>query len=230
MIPLRCDATTVRFPLATIVLMALCIGMFITGGSPVQATGFVPVNFFYAVLHADSQFGAALLSLLTAFFMHAGIVHLLSNMWYLWIFGAALEGTIGIGYFSVAYLVCGIGSMMAQAALTPFSAVPIVGASGAIAGVMGAHLVILPLSKVLMWFPPIFLLRIPAFVFLALWLGIQYLSMRQAGPAGGGVAWGAHIGGFLAGCVGGIVIRQRRSKSRGTDNRRGRQNRRNRNE
>jgi membrane associated rhomboid family serine protease len=220
----------VRFPAATIVLMVLCTGMYLTGGSFVQATGFVPVEFFYGILHADPQLGATGLSLLTAFFMHAGIVHLLSNMWYLWIFGGALEGTIGMGYFSLAYLACGIGSMVVQAAFTPFSTVPIVGASGAIAGIMGAHLVILPLAKVLMWFPPIFFLRIPSFVFLGLWLGIQYVSMRQAGPAGGGVAWGAHIGGFAAGFVGGIAIRQRRSGNRDTGRSRRRRNRRTDNE
>jgi membrane associated rhomboid family serine protease len=195
----------------TSALIGLCCAAFLYRGYyTTDSAGLVPVDLMYAVLHPSTGL-PVLLTLLLSFFVHAGLLHLVSNMWYLWVFGSALEYTIGTARFLLVYLLCGVLSMAAQAASTPYSTIPVVGASGAIAGVMGVFLVLLPLSRVLLWIPLVFFVRVPAFVFLVLWFGIQYLSVHY-GPssAGAGVAWWAHIGGYTAGLLLGLEIRRRR--------------------
>jgi hypothetical protein len=140
--------------------------------------------------------------------MHGNLLHLTSNMWYLWIFGNAMEHRLGSLRFLLLYLFCGTVSMLVQAASAPLSMVPIVGASGAIAGLMGAHLILLPLSRILLWVPPLLFLPVPSFLFLLLWFYVQYLQAGAAPSGGPGVAWWAHIGGFLAGVIIGIRLRR----------------------
>ncbi len=149
-----------------------------------------------------------LLTPVFAMFMHGGWLHILGNMLYLYIFGDNVEDMLGRGRFLVFYLACGIVSFLVQIAFASRSMVPNVGASGAIAGVLGAYFVLFPRARVLtliplfVFFP---LVEIPAFFFLGFWFLIQFLSgaasLGQSSALSGGVAWWAHIGGFVAGIV-----------------------------
>jgi len=146
--------------------------------------------------------------LVAAFFMHGGISHLVGNMWYLWLFGPAIESRIGSGPFALLYGFCGVVSMLIQTVHSPLSTVPIVGASGAIAGIMGCSLVLQPLARLSCYLPPVFIFRVPAFVFLLFWFLIQYINVRLLGTPGAPtlVAWWAHIGGYLTGAVAGGAV------------------------
>lgn len=211
MFPIKCDDVPVKFPPVTALLILLCAAAFVwTDTLHRFAGGFVPVDFMYALFHpGPAQLKRLVIMLVTAFFLHASIAHLVANMWYLWIFGSALEHELGSAAFTAVYLACGVISMLTQALSAPLSTVPIVGASGAIAGVMGAFLVFLPLARIVVWIPPIFFPRVYALAFLLLWFVLQYLSMRLAPAQSGGVAWWAHIGGFCAGLSAGFWLRGR---------------------
>ena len=144
---------------------------------------------------------------LTSIFLHAGLLHIVGNMWMLWIFGDNVEDRMGRGRFLVFYLLCGVIAGLVHWWSNPHSDVPVVGASGAIAGVLGAYLALFPRARVetllLLLFWPVFL-EVPAILFLGIWFGIQLLSGTAAllGPQQvGGIAWWAHIGGFAAGVV-----------------------------
>jgi membrane associated rhomboid family serine protease len=148
-----------------------------------------------------------LVPLLTSMFLHGGWVHLIGNMLYLYIFGDAVEGRIGHRRYLVFYLLCGVGAAVIQLLSNPTSMIPMVGASGAIAGVLGAYLILFPKARVLTLIPLIIFfptLEIPAFVFLGLWFVLQFLQGVLSGTADqGGVAWWAHAGGFV---VGGLLL------------------------
>ena len=210
MIPLKVDTVPTRFPIVTFCIIALCAGAYLLREQvPGLGHGFIPVDFMHSLLHPGPATLTMAANLSLSFFVHAGPVHLLSNMWYLWLFGSALEYRASRGAYVTVYLACGVLSMVIQAASTPFSTVPVVGASGAIAGVMGAYLVLLPFSRIVLWLPPIFFFRVPALFFLLLWFVLQYVSMRLASHVGAGVAWWAHLGGYACGFVMAIFIRRR---------------------
>ena len=144
-------------------------------------------------------------TLVTHMFLHAGWLHFFLNMWMLWIFGDNVEDVLGMGRFLFFYLLCGLGAIAAHAFLNLNSPVPVVGASGAIAGVMGAYLLLYPHARVVAFVPIFFLpyfFEVPAVIFLGIWFLIQVFSglfsLMLQGP-GGGIAWWAHIGGFVAG-------------------------------
>jgi membrane associated rhomboid family serine protease len=150
----------------------------------------------------------SIISVFTSMFVHGGLAHLVGNMLFLWIFGDNVEDRMGHGRFITFYLLCGVAAALAQTALTPNSLIPMVGASGAIAGVMGAYLVLYPRSRVLMLFPfPLFLFELPAIVFLGVWFFIQFLNGVNQLPVfekdaiSGGVAFWAHVMGFVAGLI-----------------------------
>jgi len=141
---------------------------------------------------------------LTSMFAHGGWFHLLGNMWFLWLFGDNVEDGLGHGRFLVFYLCSGLAAVLAQVLAAPGSAIPMVGASGAISGVMGAYVVLYPRARVHMWiFLGFLVLRAvwPAYLMLGYWLLLQLLGsiVGALTPAGGGVAFTAHVGGFLAG-------------------------------
>jgi membrane associated rhomboid family serine protease len=210
MIPLRVDTTSERIPYVTILLGALCVAAYVYRLEVARyGYGIVPLDLMHALLHPSRQTGVVAMQLVLAFFMHAGVAHLVSNMWYLWIFGATLEYAVGALPFTLLYVGCGVLSMMIQAASSPLSNIPVVGASGAIAGVMGACLVLMPLARIITWIPLLFFIRIPSFIFLAVWFALQYISMRGASAQGSGVAWWAHMGGFACGLLMGLEIRRR---------------------
>jgi membrane associated rhomboid family serine protease len=144
---------------------------------------------------------------LTSMFLHGSWMHVLGNMWFMWIFGNNIEDSMGHARFVVFYLACGIAAALAQVILNPASPIPMVGASGAISGVMGAYLILYPRVRVFTMVPigifPISI-ALPAWTMLLYWAGLQLLS-GVIGMMGaqdeGGVAFGAHVGGFLAGVI-----------------------------
>jgi membrane associated rhomboid family serine protease len=154
-------------------------------------------------------------TLVTSMFLHGSWSHVLGNMWYLWIFGDNVEDRVGHGRFILFYLLCGIVAALGQVAVDPNSTLPTIGASGAIAGVMGAYFVLYPHSRVLTLIPWIFLqiVELPATVLLGFWFVMQLFSagtiaMTTTSQAGG-VAFAAHIVGFLTGMGGVFVFRKR---------------------
>jgi membrane associated rhomboid family serine protease len=151
----------------------------------------------------------SVVTLFTSMFLHGGFLHFAGNMLYLWIFGDNVEDRMGHGRFLVFYLLCGIAAALAQTVTNPDSVVPMVGASGAIAGVMGAYFVLYPRSRILTLLPFFVfwqLIEVPAIFLLGIWFLMQFLSgvvgsivTATAGEAAGGIAFWAHVAGFVAG-------------------------------
>jgi len=165
----------------------------------------------YRIVHGHRD-----ITLLTSMFMHAGFLHIIGNMIYLWAFGPAIEQAMGSFRFLLFYLAGGLVAMFAQVAADPFSHIPVLGASGAIAAVMGAFIVIYPTDRIrtALWF--LFFIRIayiPAVLLIGVWILIQFFSASAGMVAGslqtGGVAYLAHIGGFIFGAVTGRIWRRR---------------------
>ena len=170
----------------------------------VYTNGVIPFRFLHVIPSEPGE----LLTPLSAMFLHGGWGHLLGNMLYLYIFGNNVEDRLGRGRFLLFYLACGVVSFLAQIVFQSNSMVPNVGASGAIAGVLGAYFLLFPRARVLTLVPLFFffpLVEIPAFFFLGFWFLIQFLSgaatLGRTSALTGGVAWWAHIGGFLAGML-----------------------------
>lgn len=152
------------------------------------------------------------LTLFTSMFLHGGLVHLLGNMLYLWIFGDNVEDAMGHVKFLLFYFLCGVAAAFAQIAIDPGSAIPQIGASGAIAGVLAAYFMLFPYSRVLTLIPVFFFLRlvaVPAVFLLGFWFILQIISGAGSLGSAGGVAWFAHIGGFLAGGLFVFAFRRR---------------------
>jgi membrane associated rhomboid family serine protease len=213
MIPLKDDNPTEIRPLVSYTVLAACVAVFLWQFSLVQAAqremvfalGMVPaVLFGQASLPPDVALVPPVATLFTSMFLHGGWMHLIGNMLYLWIFGDNVEDAMGHTRFLVFYLLCGLAAALAQAALNPGSEVPMVGASGAISGLLGAYLVLHPKAHVLVLIPlGVFtqIVRLPALVVLLLWFGLQLFQQLGSPGGGGGVAFMAHIGGFVAGMV-----------------------------
>ena len=165
----------------------------------------------YGVVPADVQVP----TLVTSMFLHGSWSHVIGNMWYLWIFGDNVEDRLGHGRFIVFYFLCGIAAALGQVWMDPTSTLPTIGASGAIAGVMGAYFVLFPKSRVLTLIPLIIfweIIELPAIFLLGFWFVLQLVSAGAlAGSAnvGGGVAFAAHVAGFITGLIGVFVFRKR---------------------
>jgi membrane associated rhomboid family serine protease len=143
-------------------------------------------------------------TLVTSMFLHGGVMHLAGNMLYLWIFGNNVEDAMGHARFVIFYLLCGVAAALAQALPNADSAIPMIGASGAISGVLGAYLLLFPRAHVLVLIPlGVFtrLIHLPAMFVLGFWFVLQLINSALAAGGQGGVAWGAHIGGFIAGMI-----------------------------
>jgi membrane associated rhomboid family serine protease len=165
----------------------------------------------YGVVPADLR----ATTLITSMFLHGSWLHIIGNMWYLWIFGDNVEDRVGHGRFIVFYLLCGIAAALGQVAIDPTSTLPTIGASGAIAGVMGAYFVLYPRSRVLTLVPLIIIwevIEVPTVVLLGFWFLMQLFSAgaiaTTASTQGGGVAFAAHVVGFLTGMVAIFVFRK----------------------
>jgi membrane associated rhomboid family serine protease len=213
MIPLKDDTPSAHKAYVTISLIVVCCVVFLWQRSldsddsrrAVAALGAIPaVLLTDARLPMDLQWIPRYGSLFTSMFLHGGWPHLLGNMLYLWIYGDNVEDCMGHARYLVFYLLCGIAAILAQALSEPHSAYPIIGASGAISGVLGAYLLLFPRAKVLtLVLLPFFFttLRLPAMLLLLLWFAVQLLSDLAGQDGGSSVAFRAHIGGFLTGML-----------------------------
>jgi len=224
LLPLKDDIPSNRFPFMTYAIIAVNVIVFMfeatMGKEQLQA-------FFELVAVIPAEYTAflrgepvPLLKLLVApfasMFLHGGWMHLIGNMWFLYLFGDNVEDSMGHFRFLVFYLLSGIAATVAHIAVHPLSPIPIVGASGAISGVVGAYLVMFPTARVLTLVPIFFFIAdvvvLPALVFIGLWFLFQFWSglLSLAVPHMGGVAWWAHIGGFIAGLVLAPIMREKR--------------------
>src|SRR6202011_3198716 len=148
---------------------------------------------------------AIVIPFFTSMFLHAGWMHVLGNMWFLYIFGDNIEDYLGHFKYLVFYILCGLFAMAPQVAIYPYSNLPTVGASGAIAGVLGAYFILYPRARVMTWFF-VFFIYVPAWIMLGYWFALQFLSgaatsLVYEGRSVGGVAFWAHVGGFIAGAI-----------------------------
>lgn len=213
MIPLRDENPTSITPFVNHALVAINVAVFVyqaflafdvsgeVANAFVQKLALTPSLLLSPSVWSQMPIPAPL-TLLTSMFVHGGIMHLLGNLLYLWVFGDNIEDALGHLNYLIFYLVCGMGAAIAQVMIEPGSTIPMVGASGAIAGVLGAYLVLHPQAQVLtLVFLVIFVrvMYLPAAVLLGIWFAIQIFSAFAGG--GGGVAWYAHIGGFLVGVL-----------------------------
>jgi len=221
MFPYRDDNPTILTPYVTVALIAANIAVWVVfqgmGSDPrlaqtVCELGLIPgdllhrlpAGYSFAVgAGATCEVGAGntWYTIVTSMFLHGGWLHLLGNTWFLWLFGNNVEDVMGHVRFLVFYLASGVVAAGAQIAMDPASAVPMIGASGAISGVMGAYVVLYPRVRVhtIMWIVVIFRLTVPAWMMLGYWLLLQLLNAAIA-PVGGVAVW-AHIGGFIAGAL-----------------------------
>jgi len=213
MIPLKDDSPSALKPFVTISLIVSCACVFLwehslsTAASrrAVAALGAIPaVLLTDARLPPDLQWIPRFASPITSMFLHGGWMHLLGNMLFLWIYGDNVEDAMGHARYLAFYLLCGIAAIFAQALSAPESPYPIIGASGAISGVLGAYLLLFPRAKVLtLVLLPFFFttLELPARLLLLLWFAVQLISDLAAPDGGASVAFRAHIGGFLTGML-----------------------------
>jgi membrane associated rhomboid family serine protease len=211
MIPLHDDNPTSITPYVTVTLIVACTVVFLwqLAHGPqgqqliVYGLGVVPaVLFGYRELPPEIHAAPASLTVITSMFLHGGWLHLIGNMLYLWIFGNNVEDSMGHVRFIIFYVVCGIVAVLAHALPHPDSVIPMIGASGAISGVLGAYLLLHPYARVLVLIPLgiiLYTARLPALGVLGFWFGLQLLSSLMADPNQPGVAFGAHLGGFVAG-------------------------------
>jgi membrane associated rhomboid family serine protease len=221
--PLKDNIPSQRRPIVTVALITACILVYFwqaslapqAGAYAVYGYGFIP-----AVLFGDAELPAELAAvppaatLLTSMFLHGGLMHLAGNMLYLWVFGNNIEDSLGHARFLIFYLLCGVAAAFAQALPDPASEIPMIGASGAISGVLGAYLILFPHARVhvIIPFGFMFLHTIRAGWLLGLWLVFQLLSGVFSDSSQGGVAFWAHVGGFVAGMALILVMRDRRRR------------------
>lgn len=212
MIPIRDTAPCYSRPLVTWGVMATCIIIFVSMQLMPDQLSYRLINLYgmVPIRYTNPYYGLPFdgyLSFLTSLFLHGNWQHLIMNMWFLWIFGDNVEDRMGRLPFLMFYLACGLLATFLQWFFDPNLAIPVVGASGAIAGVLAAYFFLYPLERVVVWIPILFLpivVHVPAIAFLGLWVLIQLHSATTAMIFGGvavDVAWWAHLGGFIAGSV-----------------------------
>ena len=211
MIPIRDTVPSKTYPVVntTIIGINLLVFMVELMQGPamnkfVYIYGLVPARYSVPAISAYFSPGQQLFSLFSFMFLHGGWLHLIGNMWFLYIFGNNVEDNLGPGRYLFFYLLCGFLSGLFHLLFNLGSNVPTIGASGAIAGVMGAYILLYPRSKILTLIP-IFIfpwfIEIPAFFFLGFWFLFQIFSATRSSGAMGGVAWWAHVGGFVCGMI-----------------------------
>ena len=211
MIPLRDDNPTTIQPLVTVAVIILCSLVFLwqisLGGRGFEAAvlslGVIPAALLGGkTLPPELALVPPVLTVFTSMFLHGSWMHLIGNMLYLWIFGNNVEDAMGHVRFVLFYLLCGVAAVLAQSLPNTESTIPMIGASGAISGVLGSYLLLYPHARVLVAIPFGFytrLMYLPAMAVLGFWFILQLVSTALSDPRGGGVAFGAHIGGFIAG-------------------------------
>ena len=212
MIPLRDNIRPNIIPFITVALIAVNIGVFINELqlSPAELRqwvgqlGMVPAQ-ISQMLRSGRPDAGVIASLFSSLFLHGGWLHLIGNVWFLWLFGHSVEYCLGHTRFLLFYFTCGIIANLTQFAFDPASTVPVIGASGAVSGILGAYAVCFPRAKIQTLVPLFFIftiVEIPAMLFLGVWFFYQLQGGAiSAGMAGAGIAWWAHVGGFLAGVL-----------------------------
>ncbi|MEA1867187.1 MAG: rhomboid family intramembrane serine protease [Thermodesulfobacteriota bacterium] len=210
MIPIRDTIRSETYPITNYVLIGLNILAFFVEQSQgrnlnefIFTYGLVPARYSASQISAHFTIGQQVIAFLAFMFLHGGFFHLLGNMWFLYIFGDNVEDHLGHFRYLAFYLLCGLASGISHLFLNWTSQIPTIGASGAIAGVMGAYFILYPRAKVLTLVPIFFFIQfieIPAFLFLGFWIFFQFLSAASSTQAGG-IAWWAHIGGFFFGMI-----------------------------
>jgi membrane associated rhomboid family serine protease len=211
MIPLR-DTTPARnYPVVNTTIIAINVVVYVVQllqgpeiNRFIYIYGLVPARYSIPEFAEYFSAGQQVFSLLSFMFLHGSFWHILGNMWSLYIFGDNVEDHLGPLRYALFYLLCGIASGLSHLMLNLYSNLPTIGASGAIAGVMGAYFILHPRSKILTLIPIFFIpyfLNIPAYIFLGIWFLLQFINAAGSQGAAGGVAWWAHIGGFLFGML-----------------------------
>lgn len=204
MFPIRDHNPSGRIPYVTYALIVINVLVFVSYAGVIDDARFGSILGDYALVPAEFSRGEDTFTLLTSMFMHGGWMHLIGNMLFLWIFGDNLEDAFGHIWFLIFYLACGVAADLAHILPNPNSQVPLVGASGAIAGVMGGYLLLFPKAKVdvLLIFIVFFrVFSIAAWIVLLIWFGLQVFSGAGSPTDGAGVAYWAHAGGFVAGVL-----------------------------
>jgi membrane associated rhomboid family serine protease len=203
MFPLRDTQPSYSKPVVTVVLIVVNVLVFLYEFS-LDSFSQNAFTFRYALI--PDRFHLS--NVVTSMFLHGGWMHVLGNMWFLWIFGDNIEDILGHGKFLLFYLMCGFAAAMTQVFFNPTSRVPMVGASGAIAGVMGAYMIKFPNSRIrtlIFLFIFFTMVDVPAWIMLIYWFGLQFIggfeSLASAQVAQGGTAFFAHVGGFLSGIL-----------------------------
>ncbi len=211
MIPLSDFNPRHQFPFVSVGIIATCVLVFlhqISLGEMAEPFivkyGLVPYELWSDgldnnIYSGTTKAGPEWVTLFTSMFLHGGFMHLAGNMLYLWVFGDNIENAMGRVKFVAFYLLCGLAAAFAQIATDPASTIPMIGASGAISGVLGAYLRLYPTARVHVLVPNFGVTAMPAMAVLGLWFGIQFLQGLMADSSQGGVAFWAHIGGFVAG-------------------------------
>ncbi|HEV2616478.1 MAG TPA: rhomboid family intramembrane serine protease [Candidatus Acidoferrales bacterium] len=214
MIPLKNLRPRTHFPAVTLALIIVNFIVFFYQltldpralQSFILTYSMIPARAQLALAHSQYTLAQGFVPLFTSMFLHGGWLHILGNMWFLWLFGPNVEDRLGHIPYLGFYLVCGLGAGIAQTLFSLGSTIPGLGASGAIAGVLGAYVIFFPSSRILtlvtlfFWW---FFARLPAVLFIGLWFAVQFFSgLSSLGSAQmGGVAWWAHVGGFLLGML-----------------------------
>jgi membrane associated rhomboid family serine protease len=210
MIPFKDDNPTRNFPVITIALIIANLAVFIfqmLSPSDSQRIAYAYGAIPYSLTTFETvQPVHPLLTIFTSMFMHGGLLHLGSNMLYLWIFGNNIEDKLGYVKFIIFYLLCGVVAAYAYAFTNPASTVPMIGASGAVSGILGAYILLFPHARIHTLFFLFFfvqVVRLPAIFVIGFWIGIQFINgmISQGTASHGGIAWFAHIGGFVFGIL-----------------------------
>ncbi|MBL60894.1 MAG: rhomboid family intramembrane serine protease [Candidatus Pelagibacter sp.] len=225
MIPLKDDNPTRSKPIITYVIITICVIIFLleitspnyNTGALFYSWGVIPASLIHNFQIPNEIYRVPpTITLFTSMFMHGGFMHLIGNMLYMWIFADNIEDELGKIKFIIFYLMSGVAAALTQVYMNTESTIPMVGASGAIGGILGAYIVNYPRAKVLVLIPLGFfsqIIKVPALFVLGIWFLLQFISSALSSSSGGGVAYGAHIGGFIFGAIS-ILFFNRNSNKR----------------
>lgn len=211
MIPLRDTVQSRNYPVVNNLIIGINVLLYLVEMAQGQGLtkfiftyGLVPARYSVPEISSYFTFGQQIISFFSFMFVHGGFWHLLGNMWSLYIFGDNVEDRLGPVRYLLFYLLCGFVSGLSHLFINWQSQIPTIGASGAIAGVMGAYFLLYPGAKILTLIPIFFIpyfVEIPAFFFIGIWFVVQFISAAGTPVQGGGIAWWAHIGGFVFGII-----------------------------
>jgi membrane associated rhomboid family serine protease len=227
MIPIRHTLPRHKTPVINRTLVILNVAVFVAmlflgprTETLINSLGYIPARLLNPAAYGYQRY-EALITLVTSLFLHGGIVHLFGNMIYLWVFGGVVEEALGRVRYLLFFILCGVVGSLAHTALFPRSTVPSIGASGSIAGILGAFLVLRPRARIVTLFPLVVywaMAEIRALIFLPIWFAMQFFNGFMALAAAArtqevvGIAWWAHVGGFLFGAAVGLGVRWGRGR------------------